>query len=90
MIVGALILGAVEVYVFRGLALVALGDEGKGGGVGYDDRLSLSSGFHNHLQSSGKGDLAQTGSQSYLENDAAPTSLCWHIVSSVTFLGRDP
>ena len=57
--VGTLIFWAVGMYVVGGLALVASRDEGKEGGIRYDDRLSLSSGFHSYLQSSWESDMTR-------------------------------
>ena len=46
---GALVLWEIGAYMVGELTLVASRDKGKGGGIRYDNRLNLSSGFHNHL-----------------------------------------
>ena len=60
MAVGVVVLRTVGLDMLRGLALVAVRGEWnrRWGGVWDDDRLSLSSGFHNYFQSSRESDLS--------------------------------
>ena len=64
----------------------ALGGEGnwRGGGVGYDERLSPSSGFHNHLQASREGDSAGGRMwDSLLDASSSLAMLGWGGISTI-------
>lgn len=84
--------GAVRVDVLKGLALVITRGEGdwRRGGVRHNERSSPSSGFHDHLQSSIKGDMASGGPWVSLScADASSAPLCRCCVLSVAIPDGD-
>ena len=90
MAVGALVLGAIGSDMVGRLVLVALADEGEESGIGYDNRLSLSSRFHNHLQASREYNTSGARSGSSLAGDAASAPLSRDVISMVLFPDGDP
>ena len=83
---GADILRALRTDMFGGLALEAP-HHGGGGGfwVRDDDRVSVGSGLHNHLQSSRECNTSSAHSRSTLSVNPSPTSLSWCRVATISF-----
>ena len=83
---GADVLGALGADMLGGLALETLYHSGGGWlGVRDGDGIVVSSGLHNHLQSSREHNTSSAHSRSTLSVSPSPAMLSWHRVTMISF-----